>query len=142
MMPLLGLAFLISAITPLWPAAILARSAASKPRTSRRASASSRWLASERRFFAAATSSILTSTMRFRMSAMGSSQRLGGGDEGVQLGAGRTAGDGRARLLDAGGDRVDHIGRVQGGAGVQQHDVARGAVLVVQRAEQHQPRFL
>ena len=40
--PLLGLAFLTSAITPAWPAAILARSAPSKSRVSTRLSASKR----------------------------------------------------------------------------------------------------
>ena len=45
--PLLGLAFLISAITAAWPAAILARSAPSKSRVSTRLSASTRTASSE-----------------------------------------------------------------------------------------------
>src|SRR5574343_1918754 len=70
--PLLGLAFLISAITAAWPWAILARSAPSKSRVSTRLSASWRMVARGRRFCAAATSSCLTATILFRISLMGS----------------------------------------------------------------------
>src|SRR3990167_6710055 len=69
--PLLGLAFLISAITAAWPLAILARNAPSKSRVSTRLSASWRRAARGRRFCAAATSSCLTATILFRMSLMG-----------------------------------------------------------------------
>src|SRR3990167_3466439 len=69
--PLLGLAFLISAITAAWPLAIFARSAPSKSRVSTRLSASWRMVARGRRFCAAATSSCLTATILFRMSLMG-----------------------------------------------------------------------
>eukprot|EP01137_Pigoraptor_chileana_P020486 Opistho-2@82927 len=141
--PLLGLAFLISAITPLWPAAILARSAASKPRTSVRASASSRWLARERFLRAAATSSTLTSQMRCRMSAMlRHSQRLRGGHELRQLGPRRAAGDQLARPGDTLGDRVHHIGGVERRTGIEDDDVAGRTFLVVQRADQHLARLL
>src|SRR5574343_685191 len=68
--PLLGLAFLISAITAACPLAILARSAPSKSRVSTRLSASARITSNGRRFLAAATSSCLTATILFRMSLM------------------------------------------------------------------------
>src|SRR3990167_6368592 len=73
--PLLGLAFLISAITAAWPLAILARSAPSKSRVSTRLSASARMASKDRRFSAAATSSCLTATILLRMSDIGQSVR-------------------------------------------------------------------
>ena len=76
--PLLGLAFLTSAITALWPAAILARSAPSKSRVSTRLYASARIASSGIFFCAAAISSRLTATILSRMSDMASGrQRLG-----------------------------------------------------------------
>src|SRR3990167_4060222 len=69
--PLLGLAFLISAITAAWPAVILARSAPSKSRVSTRLSASKRTTSSGFFLRAAAISSCLTATILLRMSLMG-----------------------------------------------------------------------
>src|SRR3990167_2055003 len=69
--PLLGLAFLISAITADWPAVILARSAPSKSRVSTRLSASKRTTSSGFFLRAAAISSCLTATILLRMSLMG-----------------------------------------------------------------------
>src|SRR5471032_2181287 len=73
-MPFDGDAFFTSVMTPAWPAAILARMLASKPRRSARnsalASTSSRRLAKPRCFFAAATSSALTARILLRMSDM------------------------------------------------------------------------
>jgi hypothetical protein len=68
--PLLGLAFLISAITAAWPAAILARRAPAKSRVSTRLSASKRTASSELLFCAAAISSRLTAMIFSRMSDM------------------------------------------------------------------------
>src|SRR5476649_677753 len=72
--PFDGDAFFTSVMTPAWPAAILARMLASKPRRSARnsalASTSSRRLAKPRCFFAAATSSALTARILLRMSDM------------------------------------------------------------------------
>ena len=61
--PLLGLAFLISAMTPALPSACLARRAATKSRRSWRASASARTAASGRLFSAAAISWRLVAMM-------------------------------------------------------------------------------
>src|SRR3990167_620346 len=69
--PLLGLAFLISAITAAWPAAILALKAPSKSRVSKRLSASKRTTSSGFFLRAAAISSCLTATILLRMSLMG-----------------------------------------------------------------------
>src|SRR5471030_169553 len=72
--PFDGEAFFTSVITPAWPAAILPRRLASKPRRPARSSAllstSARRLARLRCFFAAATSSALTARILFRMSDM------------------------------------------------------------------------
>src|SRR3989339_2279633 len=68
--PLDGLAFLISAITAGWPAAILARRAPTKSRVRTRLSASKRMAASDLRWMAAATSSHFTATILFRISVM------------------------------------------------------------------------
>src|SRR3990167_6150100 len=69
--PLLGLAFLISAITAAWPLAILALMEPSKSRVSKRLSASKRTTSSGFFLRAAAISSCLTATILFRMSLMG-----------------------------------------------------------------------
>src|SRR5574343_1165641 len=68
--PLLGLAFLISAITAAPPAATLARIAPTKSRVSTRDSASARMAASDFFLTAAAISCRLTATIWFRMSLM------------------------------------------------------------------------
>src|SRR3990167_5656968 len=136
--PLLGLAFLISAITALCPAAILRLSAPSKSRVSTRLSASARMAAKGTRFWAAATSSRLTATIWFRMSDMSSgAQGSGQFDQLPELGLGRAGFDRRAGLVDAGLDGIGDVGRVQGRAGVEDHDVACRAGLVVQHADQH-----
>src|SRR5574343_1168298 len=66
--PLDGLAFLTSAITAAWLAAILARKAPSKSRVSTRLSASARMAAKDFFLRPAATSSRLTATILLRMS--------------------------------------------------------------------------
>src|SRR5574337_990723 len=141
--PLLGLAFLISAITPAWPLSILARSAPTKSRVSTRLSASRRMSAKGRRFLAAATSSTFTSQIFFRMSDMawllgavgggaGSGRELlRVGHEFLQLGQGRAAGQGLLRAPQAVLQGLGHVGRVQRGAGVQADDVARRAPIAV-----------
>src|SRR6218665_1402859 len=68
--PLLGLAFLISAITAAWPWLILARSAPSKSRVSTRLSASARTAARGTRFWVAAPSARLAAMIWSRMSFM------------------------------------------------------------------------
>src|SRR5438477_9079409 len=122
--PLLGLAFLISAITALLPAAILRRNAPSKSRVSTRLSASARIASSGTLFFAAAISSRLTAMILSRISAMSGRELLGNIDELPQLALGRAGIERRACLRDAGGNRVGHVGRVQRHAGVEDHDVA------------------
>src|SRR4051812_8536242 len=73
-MPLDGEAFFTSAITPAWPAAILPRRLASKPRrlprASRSVSTSLRRLCRLRYFLAAATSSAFTARILLSMSDM------------------------------------------------------------------------
>src|SRR3954470_17269635 len=98
--PLLGLAFLISAMTAASPRATLARKAAAKPRGASWPPASSCRSPALRRERAAAISSRLTSTMRCRMSDMGL-ELLGDGDELLQPGLRRAAGHGLARTLHA-----------------------------------------
>src|SRR5512140_2676079 len=99
--PLLGLAFLISAITALRPAAILRRSAPSKSRVRTRLSASARIASNDVFFFAAAISSRLTATIWLRMSDISGRQRLRQLDQLLELGLGRPRGNGFARLGDA-----------------------------------------
>src|SRR3569832_122895 len=126
--PLLGLAFLISAITALWPAAILPRKAPSKSRVSTRLSASARMISSGTFFRAAAISSRLTATIFSRMSAAISARQLPGQvHELLQLGSGRAGLERLARLCHARRDRVAHVGRIQGGARIEHDDVARRA---------------
>src|SRR3989338_5083544 len=66
--PLLGLAFLISAITAAWPAAILARIAPTKSRGAAACSASARTAASGLRICASFTSCAFTARIFLRMS--------------------------------------------------------------------------
>src|SRR6516165_8943824 len=98
--PLLGLAFLISAMTAASPRATLARMAAAKPRGAVWARASSCRSAALRLLRAAAISSRLTVTMRFRMSGMGL-QLLRDGHELVELGLRRARRHRLAGALDA-----------------------------------------
>src|SRR5690349_16676463 len=130
--PLLGLAFLTSAMTAGLPAAILARSAPSKSRVSTRLSASSRTASSDRLFLAAATSSCLTATILSRMSLMSARQRLRGVHQLVELGARGARLQRLRRLGDALLDARGHVGGIQRRTGVERHDVARRARPVVQ----------
>src|SRR3954463_3447240 len=122
--PLLGLAFLISAITAARPAAIFVRKAPSKSRVSTRLSASSRTTSSDFFFFAAATSSCLTATILSRMLSLMSARQLpGNGDQLLQL---RLGGAGLQHLARAGDAVLDvgcDVGRIKRRAGIEQHDV-------------------
>src|SRR6476660_3899490 len=118
--PLLGLAFLISAMTAARPAAIFARKAPSKSRVSTRLKASSRMASSDFFFFAAATSSRLTATIWFRMSDMGSGrQLLAGAHQLFELALGGAGVQRGARLGDAFGDVARDIGRVERDARIE-----------------------
>src|SRR2546425_11860470 len=98
-MPLLGLAFLISAITAGRPAVIVARRAPIKSRGLPAASASRRAAAAPRVFFAFAISSTLTARILSRMSA--TRELLGEFHECVELGTRGTAPDQVERLFHA-----------------------------------------
>src|SRR6185369_7000124 len=141
--PLLGLAFLISAITALLHAPTLRRKAASKSRVSTRLSASARTAAKGTFFCAAAISSRLTATICVRMSDITSGrQRACQRHQLFELCLARARFDRRASLADARLNRVRDIGGIERGAGVEDHDVARRAGLIVEHAHQHQPRLL
>src|SRR5690606_8198842 len=142
-----------SAITAAWPSAILARMAASKPRNpahaSRSDSTSSRRLARLRYFLAAVISSALTARILLRMSDIVFSSKGGSGlaqflrhaHELLGLGACGTGRNDGARLGHAIGDRGRDAGRIQRGAGIEYHDVARRAIGVVERFENLGLRF-
>src|SRR6185437_1223035 len=57
--------------------------------------------------------------------------------EGQHLRMGGATGNRGARKFDAGADIVDHIGRIQGGAGIQADDVMRHAMASLQHVQQH-----
>src|SRR5258707_10367342 len=96
-MPLLGLAFLISAITAGRPAVIFARRAPIKSRGFPAASAWRRTAAAPRGFFAFAISSVLTARILSRISA--TPELLGEFHECIELGARGAALDQLERLL-------------------------------------------
>src|SRR5471032_1182200 len=105
------------------PRATLARIAAAKPRGAVWARASSCKSPALRFGRAAAISSRLTSTMRWRMSDMGL-QLLGHGNELLELGLRGARRDRLARAPHAVGDGARDARAIQRGAGVEQHDVA------------------
>src|SRR5471030_2143720 len=107
--PLLGLAFLISAMTAASPRATLARIAAAKPRGAVWARASSCRSPALSLGRAAAISSRLTSTMRCRMSDIGL-QLLGDRHELLELGLGQAGSHRFAGALDALGHGARHAG--------------------------------
>src|SRR5262245_19165041 len=120
--PLLGLAFLTSAITALSPAVILRRIAPSKSRVSTRLSASARMASIGIFFCAAAISSRLTATIFSRMSAMSDGQGLGQMHQLIELGPSGTGLQRGARLVQPILDGGGHVGGIQRNAGVEDHD--------------------
>src|SRR6185312_1429788 len=62
--------------------------------------------------------------------------------EGLHLRMGGAAGNRGARQLDAGADIVDHIGRIESGAGIQADDVMRHTMTPLQHVQQHRLRFV
>src|SRR6478735_8524643 len=141
--PLLGLAFLISAMTALWPAAILLRRAPTKSRVSTRVSASARIAASGLRLTEAAISSRLTATILSRMSLIGSGPlRLREGHQLLQPALGGARLHRRSRERDAVLHGWRDVGRIERHARVEDGDLARRAGLVVQNRQQHGPGLL
>src|SRR5581483_5698160 len=162
--PLLGLAFLISAMTAGSPRSSLARSAPTKSRTSWRSRAARSSSAIERVARAVAISACLVATMRSRISLIGFRSQ-GSGDRtqheglsGASASGGRTellrrlhelielsfratAADRLARLLDALGYRRSHVRRVERHSGIEDHDLARRALDAGERLEHHLLRF-
>src|SRR5258707_11757373 len=138
-MPLLGLAFLISAITAGRPAVIFARRAPIKSRGLPAASASRRTAAAPRVFFAFAISSALTARILSRIS--GTRELLGEFHECVELGARGTALDQLERLLHTFPEACGLAGHVGCGSGIERHDFTRGSRLVLQRCHNHVSRL-
>src|SRR6218665_4861 len=157
--PLLGLAFLISAITAAWPWLILARSAPSKSRVSTRLSASARPAARGTRFWAAATSARLAAMIWSRISFMvvgrgwvfqasacvratNSSSLSSPAPHPITPPAPRPRAPRAPPRPPPRRYRFGHIGRVQRHAGVQADGVMCGPGLAPQHAEQHVARLL
>ena len=142
--PLLGLAFLISAITAASPGIDLAPQRADEVARAallRRAPAAS--ASRDRALFAAATSSRLTATMRSRMSLIALAACLREGDELVELapgGAARDRAGARARRRPR--CVVATPADVERGAGVEHDDVARRPRLVVEHRQHHLLRLV
>src|SRR5688572_23933838 len=143
--PLLGLAFLISATTADFPASSRLRNAPSKSRAAGAARAFASTSANGATAFADASSSAFVARIRCRMSLIGSGLRrelVGQRDERVELAPRGAAGNRFARALDALLDRGGLVGGVERGSRVQDHDVARRSLDIVERLQQHRPRAL
>src|SRR5260221_7476922 len=119
--PLLGLAFLISAITAGRPTAIFARREPTKSRAFPAASASRRTAAAPRVFFAFAISSALTARILSRISA--TRELLGEFHECFALGARRNPLNPLERLLHALLEACRLAAHVDCGPGVERDDV-------------------